>query len=314
MKKMYFINVIAVLMMLPVMVMSQKTKDVQISTYKMLEFNGCDAKQTKSGLTIEVEPLSPKVTYNHSELFSFTSDDVKGLTNANLLYQPYQGKMYEYTFGAGNYWLVVMKVKITNNTGHVLKMSDARIYLRIEGEDPIKPVTKLGDPTLVDYENPAGSGNFIKLPKSAIDQDKSLIQWSTGMFAKWDSERKKGLISFDYPLGLPSQIIAVNKKNYKLISDVDVEILPDDSYYGILLFPITISNTDMSLKLYEFVTKTDAAGTPTEKTNFDFKFKGVDGKSWYDRNLNIWNPGEPSSPKEYYDKEQKMWILGIPNK
>jgi hypothetical protein len=42
---------------------AQKTKQVITWPYKQYVFNGSDAKQEKSGLTIEVKPLSPKNLY-----------------------------------------------------------------------------------------------------------------------------------------------------------------------------------------------------------------------------------------------------------
>ena len=107
--------------------------------------------------------------------------------------------------------------------------------------------------------------------------------------------------------------IAVHKKNYKLIGDVDTEILPDDTYSGILLFPRLIGgDPEMIIKFYEFITKVDAGGTPTERTNFEFKFKLAEASEWFNRNENKWEIGTPSSTVEYYDKKQKIWVLGKP--
>lgn len=114
---------------------------------------------------------------------------------------------------------------------------------------------------------------------------------------------------------MPSQVIAVNKKSYKLIGDVDTEILPDDTYSGILLFPRLIGgDPEMTIKFYELVTKVDAAGNPTERTNFDFKFKLAEASQWYNRNLTKWENGTPAFPVEYYDKKNKTWVLGKPEK
>jgi hypothetical protein len=194
-------------------------------------------------------------------------------------------------------------------------MKDARMLMRVEGEDPIKAVTKVGDPTLVDFVIPDGSGKTVLLPKSAIAKDESLVHWITYFENNWNQKRKKGFLTLNYIIGVPSQIISVHKKNYKLIGDVDTEILPDDTYSGILLFPRLIGgDPEMSIKFYEFVTKVDPAGNPTERTNFDFKFKLAGGSQWYNRNESKWENGTPSSPVEYYDKKQKVWVLGNPEK
>jgi hypothetical protein len=299
---------------------AQKTKPVAAMPYKKYSFYGSDSIQTKNGLIIEVEPLSPSGVYAHPELYSFDKNTFpkeflkKYDLNIEGMFAELDSKRYLYTFGSGENYLTVFKVKITNNTGHVLKMKEARILLRIEGEDPIKPVTNIGDATIEQFENPAGSGKFIPLPKSAITQDQSLVQWVTGIESKYEETRKHGFLELEYPIGINSQVIAQNKKSYKLIADADVEILPDDSYSGILLFPVLVSYEQLSLKMYEFVTKTDAAGTPTERTNFDYKFKIAAGKMWLNRNENKWVDGNPPSDVEYYDKKQKVWIFGAPEK
>ena len=68
----------------------------------------------------------------------------------------------------------------------------------------------------------------------------------------------------------------------------------------------------MIIKFYEFITKVDAGGTPTERTNFEFKFKLAEASEWFNRNESKWENGTPSSPVEYYDKKQKIWVLGKP--
>lgn len=293
---------------------SQKTKDVLTFQYKCWEPDGTDLRQEKNGLTIEMELLDPRTTYNHPELFTFQLTDLPsnwGIT-VGAYYPDYLGKRWCYTFGFEEN-LTVIKVKITNNTGHILKMKDARILMRVEGEDPIKAITKVGNTTLVETIN--SDGKTILLPKSAILSDESLVHWITYFEDKWNQKRKKGFLSLNYIVGVPSQVIAVNKKSYKLIGDVDTEILPDDTYSGILLFPRLIGgDPEMTIKFYELVTKVDAAGNPTERTNFDFKFKLAEASQWYNRNLTKWENGTPAFPVEYYDKKNKTWVLGKPEK
>lgn len=297
---------------------AQKTRQVSTWPYKQYVLNGSDTKQEKNGLTVEIEPLSPKNLYSHPELYSFVADylpqDFKKyyLSNINAMWTDYNAKKWNYTFGIAEKFLTVFKVKITNNTGHILKMSEAKILLRIENEDPIKPVTKYGDPSIQLLENPAGSGKFIPYPKSVLTPDESLIQWVTNIEAEYVKNKKKGFLDMEFPIGINSQIIDQNKKNYKLISDVNVEILPEDSYSGILLFPVIVSWEELSLKMYEFATKTDPAGNVAERSNFDFKLKLDNGNMWYDRNKNMWVDGAPPQAIEYFDKSTKTWILGTP--
>lgn len=282
-------------------------------------FKWQSGKTGKNGLSIEVSPLSPQNYYDHPELYGFKKEYLQDAfrkewgTNIGLLftYNDEKEMFFNYTFGAGENFLSVFEVKVTNNTGHIIKMKDARIYLKVEGESPVKPVVNLGNPNLKMVESQPNK--LIPLPISAVEADHSLIHWVTGIEAEFEKTRPTGLLSIKYPIGLNSQIIAANKKYYRLISDVDFEILPDDSYSGILLFPVLISYDQVNLKFYEFVTKTDAAGNPTETTNFDFQYKKENGKKWFDRNKNVWVDGEPESSQEYYDKSQKKWIVGTPS-
>jgi len=297
----------------------QKVKDVEIYNYKLYTSNGTELIQTKNGLTVEIIPLSPGLLYKYPELFSWDMGKLPLSWTFKLesSFDKYtDGKYYYYPFGIGDNFLNVYKIKITNSTGHIIRMADARMFMRIEGEDPIKPVIRFGDPTLVDI-NPPSNGiisNTNYQPKSAIEKDNSLIHWVTWMCSEWDNSKKKAIIHVNFPIGFPSQILAQNRKACKLINDVDVEILPDDSYSGILLFPRLISDNELSIKMYDFSTKTDAAGNVTEKSNFDFKLKLTEGTEYFDKNIKAWIQGEPPQKVEYYDKKQKKWFFGVPQK
>ena len=252
--------------------------------------------QSQGGLTVELEVLNPTLQcmQKHPELFAFDSKELysKIKTKAERWYDPASdGKRYCYTFGIQDYILTAALVKITNETDHILRMGDARVYLRLEGEDPIKAVNRLGDCELhyIDQKKNV-------LPQSAIEGDESLVHWVTYLENYYESSRKKGLISFGYPIGLASQVIAQNKRNYKLITDVGLEILPGDTYKGILLFPAILSGEEhekANIKFYDLTTKTDAAGNPIEKVTFDFQFDIKVTHKWWDKNQKKWIDGEP---------------------
>jgi len=299
---------------------SQKVRDVPIDNYKLYIPVENELVQTKNGLSVEVIPLHPGVIYDYPELFSWDISKMPSEWNTNLKsYYPAasDGMRYEYPLRAGDQYLNVFRIKITNNTDHILKMSDARIVLRVEGEDPIKPVTHFGDATLVDV-TPAGTSSLKMrdlIPKAVVDRDyESLVNAVTKIWYDWDQNRKTGILSFKFPIGFPSQILVQNKKAFRLINDVDVEIFPDDSYTGILLFPHILKEDEVSIWLYNFATKTDAAGIVTEKSNFDFKFSLTEGTSYFDRDSQKWVPGDPPQKVEYYDKKLKKWFYGIPQK
>jgi len=299
---------------------SQKVSDVVVSNYKYYVPNGSDLVQTKNGLTVEIIPLDETLCPKYPEMFSFNLDAMPSDWSINLdMFYPItgDGKRYCYPFSTGEKSVNVYKIKITNNTGHIIKMSDARIYMRVEGEDPIKPINRMGDATLVDI-TPADQ-SILKMrklmPKCVIDNDQeSLIYNITSMWQEWDRNRKRGLISFDFPIAFPAYFMSQNKKAFKLINDVNVEILPDDTYSGILLFPRLITDDEINIKLYEFSTKTDAAGNVTEKSNFDYKLKMANGTMYWNRNTSSWVPGTPPQKVEYYDKKLKKWFYGIPEK
>ena len=264
---------------------------IQYWPYKEYQLT-TDQVQTKNGMTIELEPLTPTNTYKHPELFAFDWDDIpeafsSGIGVKSMFPPGPQGKSWQYTFGFDKNFLVAFKVNITNNTDHILRMSDSRIYLRIEGEEPIAAVTKFGDATPLKDEK----GGVINI-KSAYEGDGSLIHWITYYEKLWDDTRKKGLISLAYPVGITSQVINSNKKNYRLINAFDKEILPGDSYSGILLFPALISWDKVNVKFYDIITKTDPAGNPLEKTTFDFECKYNEKQLWYDREAKEWKGGK----------------------
>lgn len=267
----------------------------KIATFSVNEYalrSPTEKEQTKSNVTILVEPLSPSKTYNFPELFSFDYDQLneamKGLNTSAYFPKDLTGNSWCYTFGAGQNILTAFKVKITNKTPHILRMKDSRIYLVAEGSDPIAAVTKLGNPQLYTVNK---KGDV--LPKSAIDKDESLIHWITYYELKYEEDRPKGFLSYTYPIGIASQVILQNLRNYKLINDVSKEILPDFSYEGILLFPALVSWDKVNLVFYDITTKTDAAGNPIEKTKFNFDFDLKTVNMWYDSAEKRWKIGTP---------------------
>jgi len=178
------------------------------------------------------------------------------------------------TFGVADQNLAVFRVEIQNGTDHILRMKDARIYLEVEDHDPIAAVTSLGNPTLQAVTDP--NAPYKVVPTSATEGDESLVHWVTYWEREAERQRpKKTLFDNQYrvPVGLRSQVIAQNRTSYKLVADTNAEILPGKSFRGILLFPVVVSFDTATLSFYDVHTKTDAAGTPTEKQTFTFPVK-----------------------------------------
>jgi hypothetical protein len=235
--------------------------------------------QAKSAVTITVSPLSKAGMYDHPELFAFDRSQVAkeiadGINFETYYEKDYSGKYWCYPFGVAADQLAVFSVEVTNGTDHILRMQDARIYLEVEGHDPIAAVVKLGDPTLVPRPGTAPITPLV--PQSALAGDESLVHWVT--YFEEDAERKRKKDTFfdsqkKVPIGLASQVIGLNRSAYKLVADVGAEILPGKTLKGILLFPVIISFDTATVSFYDIHTKTDAAGNPTEKSTFTFPVK-----------------------------------------
>lgn len=253
--------------------------------------------QSKGNVEISLTSLNPSSTYDYPELFSFVAENITGnystYTVNSMFPKDYQKTNWLYTFGPGNNNLVVYQVKLKNSTDHILRMKDARVYLIIDNQDPIAAIIALGNPTLVSVLQ---GKEQVQRPKSFVDGDGSLIHWVTKEEEDFERTREKGLISVSYPIGLCSQVIYQNMRNYKLVNDVAREILPGTSFEGILVFPAYISDFNIAkISFYDITTKTDAAGNPIEKTAFEFPIKSIDQQMWFDK------------------EHEKRWKVGTPN-
>lgn len=254
-----------------------------------------DATQTKGDITITLTPLNQSSMYNEPDLFSFSDNNITGNfsdLSVNSYYpKDFLGKHWFYTLGMAKS-LVAYKVKITNGTTHILRMKNARVYLITEGQDPIAAFNVLGNPTLV----PTTIGKEQMLfPKSYVIGDNSFVDWLTKEEYNYELNRSHGLLDISYPIGLGSQVIAQNIRNYKLVTDVSREILPNTTFNGILIFPIYSSAiNNAKIMFYDITIKTDAAGNPTKKVSFEYPIKSVDQQMWFD------------------SKKEKRWKVGVP--
>lgn len=237
---------------------------------------------TKSNVTITLEPLGASRVYAHPDLFAFDRDHVPeqiagGVNFGTYFDKDWQKQYWCYTFGVGEQELAVFAATIKNSTDHILRMKDARIFIEVEGHDPIAAVTALGNPTLVPVPVQGRPTETVLRPTSfEANEDATLVYWVTFFEMKTERDRKKHMImdsAYSVPVGLRSQVIAQNKAAYKLISGTDTEILPGHTYKGILLFPVLVSFDTATISFYDIHTKTDAAGNATEKQTFSFPVK-----------------------------------------
>ena len=284
------------IMVITIFIVNCSTGPPVIPTYNSPEYSfGANdlSEQTISDVTINVKPLSPSTLYDYPELFQYKKDNVHPKhTQGYTMYYPKdsEGNFYCYTLGNEQFILTAFKVKISNNTPHILGMKDARIYLVVGDEEPIKATVHLGDPSLMKIDE---AGNVF--PKSGLDSDESVVHWVT-YYEQESRKAQTGLPDFlKYPVGFAARVIQGNKHNYKLINDVSKEILPDFSYSGLLIFPSLIdpSATEIKLVFYDITTKTDAAGNAIEKTKFEFPLKFNSIGMYKDPVTQKWIEGTP---------------------
>lgn len=258
-KGMLILGLVLIILFISSCATTREPPTVVASEYKVLESDS----QTKEGIEISLRSFNILDTYDFPDMFMI--DENRNYNTQTTDYSSYKmyypkdssGQRWLYTFNIdGNNQLVAYKVKIVNNTDHILRMGDARIYLIVEGEDPLAAITDL---------------NTFK-------------SWAT----KFEGNLKGKPNFAMYPFGFASALIEANSKGYKLINDLSKEILPGFSYEGILLFPAIVSWDEAELNFFDITTKVDSAGNPIEKATFKFEMIkedkvfgfNVDSKRW----------------------------------
>jgi hypothetical protein len=199
--------------------------------------------------------------YDYPQLFSFRLASFPEFKDNKLLKRAYpvgpQDLQWDYPFATEEEQLTVYWVTIANNTEHILRMKDARVYLITEGREPVAALT--------DFDE--------------------LLEWADYF------ERKYGL-----PDGFYRALIMDHKPSYKLINDLGREILPSFTYEGLLAFPIMpMTSSTATLSFFDVTVATDAAGNPTQKTRFDFPLSRRTVRLWYDKEDRMWKSGVPTT-------------------
>lgn len=238
--------------------------------------------QEKSDIEVNLEVVRLSNVYKYPKLFSFRLEEFPPeYANNSTLRSEYRptlmGKSWEFPFASpdGKMQLLFCFCKIKNNTEHILRMSDARIYLIIEGVEPLPAIPSLTE----------------------------LLKQADYFERVTNVERSKETVLFvlsraPLPLGFFRNIVFYNRANYKLINDLTAEILPGFSYEGILIFPVIPSfGAQAKVSFFDVTTKTDAAGNPIEKTRFEFNLQRKQVQMWYDKYEKVWKTGSPSEIK-----------------
>lgn len=234
--------------------------------------------QEKSDVEIRLELIRPSHVYNYPELFSFKVEllppeyardhTVRTNYKANLM-----GKSWEFTFASpdGSLQLLLCSCRVKNNTEHILRMSDARIYLIVEGVEPLRAISS--------FEQLLEQADYFQ---ELLNRELSK-QFVYGLIPR-------ALL----PEGFFRALVIYNQQSFKLINDLKAEILPGFSYDGILVFPVIPSfSPQAKISFFDVTTKTDKAGNPIEKVQFDFNLQSQRVQMWYDRDERVWKVGPP---------------------
>jgi hypothetical protein len=268
---------------------SAKKKKSKVPMVSYVQYNldpGPNQMQSKSNIEISLKAIRFADIYKYPGLFAFNAETIaKGSSDPRqvkyLLERMYpkgpDGLSWENPFATadGRISLLLLAAKIVNNTDHILRMKDARVYLIPEGKEPLSAIAKFEDLLeVVDV--------FERLA------NQHLAEQSQG-----------GLIRIgktpQLPKGFYRTMLTHNRASFKLINDLGKEVLPGFTYEGFLIFPSApdIQGT-AKISFFDITTKMDMAGNPVEKARFDFALKREDGSMWYDKEEKMWKEGAPA--------------------
>jgi len=139
-------------------------------------------------------------------------------------------------------------VRIKNNSDHILRMKDARVAL-ILGDNMDDPIPA--------YQKQTMLSDLDSYPVVA-----KYINKGTAMNMAIAESYKEALKKI------------INNGKFKLINDVSMEIYPDFTVSGLLVFATNpFEATKGKVTFFDVTTKVDAAGNPIEKERFDFAIK-----------------------------------------
>lgn len=269
------VSFIFILILINACTASKQTTKIFFNQYELE--SGEPKTITKSDIKIKIEPIDLTNLYNYPELFGFKRENFPEWKHNFYLKRYYpigpKDKQWAYPFASpdGSRQLLCCFVEIKNNTDHILRMADARIYFIVDGKEPV----------------PAFSS-----PSSVIDR---AMKFEDMLRRQWESKLLK---LGEFPTGFYRELITSRSDEYELINDIDKEILPDFSYEGMLIFPvITNISKPAEIAFFDVTTKTDNAGNPIEKTKFTFELKPQRVQMWFDRNGNRWREGNPPQNK-----------------
>lgn len=232
--------------------------------------------QEISDISISLEVIRISDIYDYPDLFSFSEADFPQYKDNYIFNSQYPtgplGKKWEFPFATpdGKEQLLLCWARVQNGTDHILRMGDARVYLIIEGKEPI--------PAFNDTQRLFERARYFER------RTNEEIQANVGPIS----------LNISLPSGFYPGLVRLHSDSYKLINDLDKEILPSFTYEGLLVFPVVpIKSSEARISFFDVTTKTDAAGNPIEKTTVNFHLVPQEARLWFDKSENRWKSGMP---------------------
>jgi hypothetical protein len=201
--------------------------------------------QTVDGVTITVEPVSP----GSDEMIEILRSRVSKpacLSGQNVTITE---RMVP---ALGGNPMPIFKVRVQNNTDHVIEMSKVVIAYIPEGKNPIAPSGGMGQDVA------ASQGGFTGGNQAAM--------------AAYKASMSRG----QSPASVAAQAAEITKAP---ILGPQVKILPKYPYEGVVFFNFNLLSAGNTgeFQIYDVVTIVDEAGTPKKRANFSFKYKITKG-------------------------------------
>ena len=224
----------------------------------------------KEKIKITLNLLRPTDMLEYPQYCSFDPDQLPAFEKKKfykiLTYK--DDRIWNYIFSSPDYkkGIIACHVVMENNTDHILRMRDARIYLIPKNTEPIAALSTLSE------------------VQDLCTKLEGLYEGEKGL-----TKNEQNFWIGNYPVGLSEAILELNKEHIKLITDVGAEVLPTFSYSGLLVFPyISDDIEDLTISFFDITVETDAAGNAVRKTRFDFPLMTEKVKMEYNSILKRW--------------------------
>lgn len=201
------------------------SKPVETTITTLVPVSDADKSVTKNGVTVDVTAI------NESNISLYP--DLSAQYPVWNGRETYQQPIYNVLADFSDPMAVTFAIKITNNTGHIVKFNGSDVGISVSGKD----FRKLDIPKINNAWGVFFRKYYTNMP-SAPPEVLTVIQNAP----LWDENQKV----------LPGKSITV-------YAPFDVNLKKGFS--------------TATLSIYDLVTNVDNAGNPTERTNLDFNFK-----------------------------------------